>query len=230
MLGIMAAFLAFTSSIWAPDIISGLIILNTQMLEDGDVVVIDGYPDEYVISRVGFIYVILLDVRNNHRTLMRNNRFTNSKIDNISRVASLDGLRKALRYKIGYPHIDTNIPADERAVLHRSFMHTVDRMFERANALAEANVDIKINRSRTFDWAMTSAGDYALEFTLWVYLERVPNTRVTSKIRSHLIASVYRINEAVYEASIAENLSLATPDLMQATITQQAHVGSKMPS
>ena len=33
--GILFAFLAFTSNIWAPDIISGLIILNTQILEDG---------------------------------------------------------------------------------------------------------------------------------------------------------------------------------------------------
>ena len=68
--GIIAALLAFTSNIWAPDIIGGLIILNTQILEDGDVVMLDGYPDEYIISKVTLIYVILYDVRNNHRTLI----------------------------------------------------------------------------------------------------------------------------------------------------------------
>ena len=38
--GILIAFLAFTSNIWAPDIISGLIILNSQSIEDGDVVIL----------------------------------------------------------------------------------------------------------------------------------------------------------------------------------------------
>ena len=59
IIGIIAALLAFISNIWAPDIIGGLIILNTQILEDGDVVMLDGYPDEYIISKVTLIYVIL---------------------------------------------------------------------------------------------------------------------------------------------------------------------------
>ena len=49
---------------------------------------IDGYPDEYIINKVSFIYVTLLDVRKNHRILMRNSRFIQSKIDNLNRVAS----------------------------------------------------------------------------------------------------------------------------------------------
>ena len=102
IIGIIAALLAFTSNIWAPDIISGLIILNTQMLEDGDVVVVDGYPDEYIINKVTLVYVILYDIRNNHRTLIRNSQFTQSKIDNLSRVASTDGIRKSITYKVNY--------------------------------------------------------------------------------------------------------------------------------
>ncbi|WP_370980940.1 hypothetical protein [Agaribacterium sp. ZY112] len=211
--GIFVAFLAFTSSIWAPDIISGLIILNTKMLEDGDVVLVDAYPDEYIISRVSLIYVVLFDVRNNHRTLIRNSRFTNSKLDNISRVAGSDGIRQKLSYKIGYPSFDA-ASSKERVVQHRSFMNRVDRMFKRAEEGASKDADIKINRSRDFSWSMTNAGDYALEFTLWFYLERLPNTRLTGTIRRHLIASTYKVNEAVYEASIFEGLNLATPDLL----------------
>ncbi|WP_158224588.1 mechanosensitive ion channel domain-containing protein [Agaribacterium haliotis] len=211
--GIFVAFLAFTSSIWAPDIIGGLIILNTQMLEDGDVVVVDGYPDEYIIGRVSLIYVILLDVRNNHRTLVRNSRFTDKKIDNLSRVASTEGVRKALSYNIGYPPITAD-DADQRAQQHRSFINKVDRMFKHAYDAVCQNPDIKINEKREFDWHLTSAGDYALEFTLWVYLERVPNTKVTGTIRRHLLATMYRVNEAVYEASVIEGLNLATPDLL----------------
>jgi len=68
--GMLIALLAFTSSVWAPDIISGLIILSSETIEDGDVVVMDGNSNEYVISRVTLIYVVLYDIRNNHRTLI----------------------------------------------------------------------------------------------------------------------------------------------------------------
>ncbi len=52
---VIAALLAYTSHIWAPDIISGLIILNTQILVDVDIVVGGSYPDEYNISKVTLI-------------------------------------------------------------------------------------------------------------------------------------------------------------------------------
>ena len=98
--GLLMAFLAFTSSVWAPDIISGLIVLNSESIEDGDVVLIDGHSNEYVISRVTLIYVVLYDIRNNHRTLMRNSQFTSNRVDNLSRVASSKGVRQALKYNI----------------------------------------------------------------------------------------------------------------------------------
>ncbi len=210
--GVIAAFLAFTSNIWAPDIISGLIILNTQILEDGDVVVIDGYKDEYVISKVSFIYIILYDVRNNHRTLMRNSRFIQSKIDNLSRVASTDGVRQALRYNIAYPEIAEG-SREERAEALEAFISKVDKLFERCYEAASEDADIKINRKRNFEWSLTHTGNYALEFTLWIYLERIPNTKITAKIRKHLMGTVFKVNEEVFRASIIENLDLSTPDL-----------------
>ena len=215
--GIIVAFLAFTSNIWAPDIISGLIILNTQMLEDGDVVVIDSHPDEYIISKVSLIYVILYDVRNNHRTLIRNSQFTQSKIDNLSRVASTDGVRQALRYKIGYPSINSDT-TEERCNQLKSFTNRIERMFNLAFENSSTNAEIKINENRPFEWALTNAGDYALEYTLWIYLERIPNTKVTATIRKHLMGTIYKVNEAVFAASIVENLGLSTPTLNQVTL------------
>ncbi len=210
--GIIAAFLAFTSNIWAPDIISGLIILNTQMLEDGDVVVIDGYKDEYIINKVSFIYVILYDVRNNHRTLIRNNRFIQSKIDNLSRIASTDGIRQKLIYNIGYP--DTSqATAEERQETLERFKNKVEKVFTKAFESASEDEAIKINANKPFEWAITNTGNYALEYTLWVYLERIPNSKVTATIRKHLMRTLYRVNEAVYSASIIEAVDLSTPDL-----------------
>ncbi len=215
--GIVFAFLAFTSSIWAPDIISGLIILNTEMLVDGDVVLVDGHPDEYVISKVTLIYVILYDVRNNHRTLIRNNQFIRNKIDNLSRIASTDGIRQALKYKIGYPTFEGQ-SKEERSKQLMAFTSRVDRMFTQAQKASKEKPDITVNSSRGFEWAMTNAGDFALEYTLWIYLERIPNTKVTAKIRKHLMGSVYKVNEAVYAASISEGLDLSTPALGTITV------------
>lgn len=215
IIGIFVAFLAFTSSIWAPDIISGLIILNTQMLEDGDVVVIDGYPDEYIIHKVTFIYILLYDIRNNHRTLIRNSRFIQSKIDNLSRIASTDGIRKLLVYQIGYPDFSHS---EDRGEAYHAFRKTLDRMFTRAFKMASDDEKIFINRNKPFEWALTNTGNYALEFSLWIYLDRIPNTKVTATIRKHLMRTIYRVNEKVYEAAIIEGIDLSTPDLANVSL------------
>ena len=219
--GIVFAFLAFTSNIWAPDIISGLIILNTEILEDGDVVVIDGHPDEYIISKVTLIYVILYDIRNNHRTLIRNNQFIRTKIDNLSRIASTDGIRQKLVYKIGYPDFKHE-SAEERSKQLRSFRNRVERLFNLAYEECNQDAENKINKTRPFEWALTSAGDYALEYTLWFYLERIPNTKITAKIRKHLMGTTYKVNEAVYSASVIENLNLSTPTLNHVSLQSTA--------
>jgi hypothetical protein len=210
--GIVAALLAFTSNIWAPDIISGLIILNTQILEDGDVVKVDGYPDEYIISKVTLVYVILYDIRNNHRTLIRNSQFTQSKIDNLSRVASTDGIRKSISYNISYPDLKSS-QQEKRSEELQSFKNKIDRVFTHAFDYCASQKDIMVNDSRPFEWALTKTGDYALEFTLWFYLQRIPNTKVTATIRKHLMGTIYKVNEAVYSAAIIENVQLSTPQL-----------------
>jgi hypothetical protein len=224
--GIVAALLAFTSNIWAPDIISGLIILNTQILEDGDVVVLDGYPDEYIISKVTVNYVVLYDIRNNHRTLIRNSQFTQRKIDNLSRVASTDGVRQSLSYKIGYPNFSGG-SGEERAEELANYRNRIDRMFESAFAHSCDQQDIKINPNRDFEWALTSTGDFALHYTLWVYLERIPNTKVTATIRRHLMGTLYKINEAVFTASIVEGIDLSTPNLSIVSIEQKQAESAK---
>ena len=214
--GIFIGFLAFTSGIWAPDIVSGLIILNSDILVDGDVVVINGYEDEFIIARITLIHVVLYDVRNNHRTLLRNTRFIQDRIDNISRIASSDGIRQAFKYNIGYPAFSDDRSAREAELA--AFRKNIGDMFTRSFEACQANDDIKINNSKPFEWAMTNAGDYALEYTMWAYLDRIPNTKVTATIRRHLMGTLYKINEAVFTASVVENIDLSTPDLVNANV------------
>ena len=211
--GIAIGFMALTSSVWAPDILSGLIILNTKILEDGDVVIVDGYKDEYIIHKVSFIYTILYDIRNNHRTFIRNKRFIESKIDNLSRIASTDGIRKALTYKIGYPVFPPNNKS-ARVESLQEFTRRVDQLFSTANALAIEKKDSVIKKQKPFEWHLTNTGDYALEYTLFVYLEAVPTTKITAIARKHLLSSLYTINAVVLEASAITGLELKTPDLL----------------
>ena len=219
IIGILLVFLGFTSSIWAPDIVSGLIILNSEMLVDGDVVIIDGHPDEYIIARVTLIYAVLYDVRNNHRTLLRNTQFIQSRIDNLSRIASSDGVRQTFKYKIGYPAFSEK--RDLRETELAAFKKNIGDMFTRSFEACCTNDEIKINKNKPFEWALTNAGDYALEYTMWVYLDRIPNTKVTATIRRHLMGTLYKINEAVYTASIVEDIDLSTPDLVNARIANE---------
>ncbi|MGH1439334.1 MAG: mechanosensitive ion channel domain-containing protein [Cellvibrionaceae bacterium] len=210
--GIAIGFAALTSSVWAPDILSGLIILNTNILEDGDVVVVDGYKDEYIIHKVSFIYTVLYDIRNNHRTFIRNKKFIESKIDNLSRVASTDGIRKSITYNIAYPNYSKD--KEIRVESLKIFNKQVDQLFSMANELAVDKVDLPLKSQKPFEWFLTKTGDYALEYTLFVYLEPVPTTKITSVARKHLLSSLYNINAAVLESSTMVGLELKTPDLL----------------
>jgi len=228
IIGILLVFLGFTSSIWAPDIVSGLIILNSEMLVDGDVVVIDGHPNEYIIARVTLIYAVLYDVRHNQRTLLRNTQFIQSRIDNLSRVASSDGIRQAFKYNIGYPEFSAD--RDTRETEFSEFKKNIADMFTNSYEACQDDEDIKINKNKPFEWAMTNAGDYALEYTMWAYLDRIPNTKVTSTIRRHLMGTVFKVNEAVFAASVVEGIDLSTPDLVTARVTSQTQIQAQTPA
>ncbi|PHR58483.1 MAG: hypothetical protein COA44_03290 [Arcobacter sp.] len=203
--GIAAAFLALTNQIWAPDMFFGMVILNSKMLEDGDVIQFGESSDEYIINKVTLIYTILLDVRNNHRTLIKNSKLVDARIDNLSKKASTDGLRMKLSYKIGYPPKE-NI---------EGFKKQINEMFAEVNTYAIKDEDIKINENIAFEWYLHETGDYALEYDLFYYIDALPNTKVTRTVRSYLLKTPNLLNEAVYTASLHHNIDLSTPILHQ---------------
>lgn len=203
--GILAAFLALTNQIWAPDMFYGMVILNSKMLEDGDVIQFGDEKDEFIINKVTFIYTILLDVRNNHRTLIKNSKLVDSKIDNLTKKASADGLRMKLSYKIGYPKKDDL----------STFKKSVREMFAEVNERAVENESIKINSNVNFECYLHETGDYALQYDLFYYLDTLPNTKVTKTVRSYLLKTSNLINEEVYNTSVKYNIDLSTPVLYQ---------------
>ncbi len=215
LLGLIVAFLALTNSIWAPDPYYCMVILSSDMLEDGDVVHIEGMDDTYIISRVTFIYTLLFNTRTNYKTLVRNSKLIELHIDNLTKKASTDGLRESLTFKIGYPVIDGtfDIKSHKPHAMKR-FLKDVDLMFTKVIEEATEDELVKVNPNVDIEWMMTNTGDYALEFKLVYFLDTLPKTKLTRNVRKHIVGTRNRLVRLSYEASVEHGLSLATPDLI----------------
>ena len=210
--GVIIAFLAITNQVWFPDIYFGLVILNSEMLEDGHVIQMEGKDEEYIIVRLNFIYTILFNVRNNHRTLIRNSSLMNTKINNLSKRASVDGLRYAITYKLNYPKPHEDQEPEECL---NNFRRAINRMFTEADeSLRDENNEAKLRSSMPFEFALTDTADYALEYTLFYYLEALPNTKSTKTIRAYILKTRFLVNEAVHASATANGLCLSTPMLI----------------
>jgi len=216
LMGLMVAFLALTNSIWAPDPYYCMVILSSDMLEDGDVVHIEGMDDTYIISRVTFIYTLLFNTRTNYKTLVRNSKLIELHIDNLTKKASTDGLREELTFKIGYPVMDGTLDIkSHKPHAMKRFLKDVDLMFKKVIEDAKEDELIKVNPNVEIEWMMTNTGDYALEFKLVYFLDTLPKTKLTRKVRKHIVGTRNRLVRLCYESSVEHGLSLATPDLVQ---------------
>jgi hypothetical protein len=205
--GVIVAFLALTNGIWGPDLYYGLVILNSNMLEEGDVVSFDNNLDSiYIINKVNFVYTILLDVSNNHRILMRNAKMIDMSINNLTKKASMEGLLYKHTYKIGYPEF-----GNEALEGYAKFKKRVDSMFTSAQEEAFKNKDIKVNNNVAFRWMIKDTGDHALEYILIYHIASLPTTRSTKTVRIHLMSTPRNINELVYKASLEQGIDLSTP-------------------
>lgn len=215
LLGLLVAFLALTNSIWAPDPYYCMVILSSDMLEDGDVVHIEGMDDTYIISRVTFIYTMLYNTRTNYKTLVRNSKLIERHIDNLTKKASTDGLRKSLTFKIGYPAMDGTFDVkSHKPRAMKEYLKQVDQMFAAVKERAAEDEVVKVNPNVEIEWMMTNTGNYALEFMLVYFLDTLPKTKLTRNVRKHIVGTRNRLIRLCYEASVEEGLSLATPDLI----------------
>jgi len=207
LFGLTIAFLALTNAIWAPDLYYGMVILNSKMLEDGDVISFDdGKSHPYIISQVTFIYTILLDVTNNHRIMIRNAKMVDATINNLSKKASIEGIRHYHVYKIGYPARGEN---PEEA--YKEFRAKVDKLFTHVQDASYEKEAILVNGNIPFTWYVKETGDYAIEFIMTYHISSLPETRSTKKIRTYLLATPRLINEIALEASYIYDIDLSTP-------------------
>ena len=104
VLGFVGVMLALTQAAWAPDIISGLIILNSKMVEEGDILQItqDGKQVYANVYKTKMLHTELLDISNNHRMMIKNSQLRALFLQNLSKFASAKGLREKLTFNISY--------------------------------------------------------------------------------------------------------------------------------
>jgi len=117
VVGFFGVILALTQGSWAPDIIGGLVILNSRLVEEGDVIELgNGDPTVAMVFKTKIFHSELLDLANNHRTMISNATLRQATIHNLSKFASARGLREAIKLKVGYDTTQEKMQAYVEAV------------------------------------------------------------------------------------------------------------------
>ena len=186
VIGFVGVFLAFTQSTWAPDVFSGLIILNSDMLEEGDIIEIrDGEPVYGMVYKTKVFHTVILNLVDNHRIMIRNARLRDFTVHNLSKFASAKGLRETLVFKIGYD----------------SSASDVKKMLELVNKAIQENGSIKIEMQHALEARIHDMGDHAVEWRIYYYTKQVDKL---PKIRQQLM-------EVFFKISTQCDISLSTP-------------------
>ncbi|MFC1684645.1 mechanosensitive ion channel domain-containing protein [Pseudomonadota bacterium] len=186
VIGFVGVFLALTQGSWAPDIISGLVILNSRLFEEGDVIEVnDGGRVIGVVFKTKVFHTEVLNLVNNHRIMLQNSRLRALTIHNLSKFASARGLREELHFKIGYE-------VDEARV-RELFMAASEEAVQDADILLEAQYPIEIR--------VQNAGDFAVEWTIYYYTKDV----------KHLLRTRQLFLAVILRHAAQRGVSLATP-------------------
>ncbi len=186
VIGIIGVFLALTSSIWAPDIFHGLIILNSDMFSEGDVIQFNDGENIYgLVYKTKVFHTVILNIVNNHRIMIKNSKLRDFTVHNLSKFASAKGLRENLKFKIGY---DTSIDA-------------VRDLFETVYEQAKSDTSIEIEDQYDLEFGINDTGDHAIEWVFYYYTKEVEKLMLTRQ----------RLLQLMLEASIEKGISLSTP-------------------
>lgn len=187
VLGFVGVMLALTQAAWAPDIISGLIILNSNMVEEGDILQLnfEGRTVYANVYKTKMLHTELLDLSNNHRMMVKNTQLRNQFLQNLSKFASAKGLREKLTFNISYDTPPKRV---------RDFFNLVEsKLHESYSDYYESQHPIEV--------VVEETGDHAVQWTVFFY---------TKNIRQ-LLKTRQQFRELVLNMATAENISLATP-------------------
>lgn len=183
VIGVIGVMMALTQASWAPDIISGLILLNSDMIEEGDILELpNGIIAE--VFKTKMFHTELLDIAHNNRIMVRNTALRDHTLKNLSRFASTRGLRVNISFNIGY---DTT-------------PEQVEALFNAACKQARSE-SLMFEADQGMEATLMEAGDHALKWGLIFY----------TKTPAKLIELRRRIIRIVQVLSKTHNINLATP-------------------
>ena len=191
VIGFLGVFLALTQGSWAPDLIGGLILLNSNIFEEGDVLELsDGQQRiSVMVFRTKLFHTEFLNMIDNHRIMISNARIRGYALHNLSKFASAKGLRENLRFNIAYG----------------TDPHTIKQLFSDAiEAVVKATPSV-IESQYELEARVMSTGDDAVEWALFYYTKDIKNLYKTRQT----------LREAVLKLSQQQGISLATPRLLE---------------
>ncbi len=186
VIGLIGVFFALTSSIWAPDIFHGLIILNSDMLSEGDI--IQFHDNELFYGRVHktkVFHTVILNIPTNHRVMIRNSKLRDFTVHNLSKFASARGLRECLSFKISY-----ETPVD-----------SVKELFNAVYEAAKLDKSIFIEDQYELEYGIKETGDHAVEWLFYYHTKDVEKLLLTRQ----------RLLLLMLETSMEKGISLSTP-------------------
>ena len=186
VIGLFGVFLALTANIWAPDIFHGLIILNSDMFSEGDVIQFnDGEAIYGLVYKTKVFHTVILNIANNHRVMIRNSKLRDFTVHNLSKFASARGLRECLNFKIGYNVSETQVK------------HLFATVYEKAK---EDN-SIPVEEQYALEYGIKDTADHAVEWQFFYYTKNVEKLLLTRQ----------RILQLMLKTSLEQGISLATP-------------------
>lgn len=187
VIGFIGVFLALTQGAWAPDIISGLIILNTNMIREREVVRLDTPDGELlaIVFRTKAFHTELRDLVDNHRIMIKNSKIRDYTLHNLSRYASAKGLRETLHFKIGY-----DVSPD-----------SVHKLFEKSYEIACEDDSIEIESQHPLEIRVQDTGDHAVAWSIHYYTQKEESLLKTRQL----------FLEVILHTAMQEGIALSTP-------------------
>ena len=203
-IGIILAFLAFTSNHWLPNIISGLTLMNSKHIAKGDIIKFEDHV--YSVFDIGFFYTHLLDIKHNSRVLIENSLLSKEQIANLSKKASLQGYRDSITYNISYPPMLSEKEYDD-------YINSFESIFEEIYEEIEDNDNYMVNHKSKYELFLIDAADYALRYEFSFYY-RDFKVSSTANIRK-MFSTKFKLNALVQKKAHIRGIGLRTPMLIE---------------
>jgi len=196
VLGVLLAMMAFTSKIWAQDVLDGLILLENEVIEPGDLIKLN--DKEYLVSKFGFFEMELIDVASNHKLIVKNTNIRNGIVENLTKTFDDTGFRKEVVYAFGYK---SNIPMEE-------YVKRFKKLEKLLTKSLKADKRVKfMDNDEDVEVLFYAIKPHYVEVEISFYLKNFANLETTNDAREYFSDTTRYLHEHVLINSSKVNLS-----------------------